>query len=220
MAIGTILTIAGIVSSIAAKGISAGVSASRARQLAVAEEEEAKKTAAQGRQVERQRDRRRNLGTLGRQAEKRVAATGASREKSTARPSARGALDPQQAPQRAMAPKPGIAPQAAPPPAAPASSNIGAGIAQGLQVGSQIAEGAIAGAQQARAERGEMDRAAEIERLRDEEYKKAMSGLTKDVNLEAMDFQQAAGALPSRNARSFNQDLVGTFRKFSGRRAA
>ena len=224
------LIIIGILATIASTSATAGSTASQRRKQAIADKAEAEKTAEQKRQVDRQKDRRRNLGTLGRQAEKRVAATGASREKSAIKPT-RGALDPQQAPQRAMAPKPGMIPQApvsaggaagmvGKPVGAPATQDVGANIVKGVEIAATVGQGIAAGASAAQQQRADDSKAQEIEELRNEEFEKAMSNLRKDVNLEAMDFRQASSALPTRNALSFNQDMANTLRKFSGRRAA
>ncbi len=213
-----IFLIASIVTTVVSSSVKGGATAKARRQHAAAEKAKAEKTAEQKAQVDRQKDRRRNLGTLSRQAEKRVAATGAAREKTSLQASRATPFEAPQAPALPQAPAPGAPPPA--PQAPAATQDIGANIAKGVEIGATIGQGVATGAQQAQMQREEETKAQEIERLRDEEFKKAMSGLTKDVNLEAMDYQQAASALPNKNARSFNQDLAGTFRKFSGRRAA
>lgn len=223
------LIIAGIVASIAAAGAQGGATAAERRRIRIAEEEQAKIDAEQGRQVERQRQRERNLGTLGRQAEKRIAATAASREKSS-RPT-RGTLDPQQAPPTAMAPKPGVQPAPAvdvagaagtamQPATAAKAQDVGGNIVKGFEVGAKVAEGVATGVQASQQQREATAANEELEKLREEEFQKALGNLKKDVNLQAMDFQRASSILPNRNARAFNQDLVSTLRNFSGRRVA
>ncbi len=212
-----IFLIASIVTTVVSSSVKGGMTAKARRQQAATEQAEAEKTAEQKRKVDRQKDRRRNLGTLSRQAEKRVAATGASRQKTRLQPTRSTPIEAPKAPPLPQAPAPSMAQQ---PQAPQAPQNIGANITKGVEIGATVAQGVASGVGAAQQGRADEARAQEIERLRDEEFKKAMSGLTKDVNLEAMDYQQAASALPNRNARSFNQDLAGTLRKFSGRRAA
>ena len=167
MAVGTVI---GIVLSIASAATSAGMKASEARKLREATDREEKETAKQAAQVEKQQQRRRNLGTLGRQAEKRIAATGASREAPGRKPITRGTLGPQMAPSPAQDIKPGVA--AAPGVFSGATAGVGAGLAAGLattpaepkvsrgeevsqalQGAATLAEGVISGAGEAAAQR-------------------------------------------------------------------
>ena len=220
------LTVAGalgiisLVASLTSTGTGVGLSIAKKRRARIAEEEEAKKTADQRKQVQRQEDRSRNLGTLGRQAAKRVAATGAAREKTSLQANRTTPIQAPQAPTSPQAPTPSIGQGAtiATTPAVSTPSRSGE-IIQAAQGLATVAEGAAVGAAAAAGEREQDIANTGLEELRDQEFERAMSQVRKDTNLQALDFQDAQSALPNRNARSFNQDLVSTFRKFSGRAA-
>jgi len=216
MPVGTVLTVIGLIASLAAKGTQAGVSASRARRQLIIDQQEAEKTAEQKREIDQQRSRSTNLGTLGSQAQKRIGATQASREgigKGRAKTPTLGA--PQAAPQAPTISAGDAAGLAGATVGGSQSSNAGPTAIQGISAVADVAGGVVSGLGQAKADQLQNSRAEEIAALRDEEFRKAKAQITRDANIQGLDFQQQSLALPSRTARENNsstQDFASILR--------
>ena len=221
-----ILGIAALVATLATTAASAGSKAAEERELTAKGKEAAKKRAGQERQLERQDDRERNLGTLARQTKRRQAAQTASRQVSTLptrTPQIRAPQAPPmpQAPQAAPSPVAQGAGVATTPAIQPTQTGLtGSDVVDIAKIGADVAGTAIEAAGQKSAAMAQAEQDRDLAAMQDEEFNRVLNKRKKDVNLQALDFQDAMAAGPAKTSRelSFNQDLAGILRGFNKNR--
>ncbi len=207
---GAVIGIITLITSLTTGGIKAGKEGAASREQEAEDQETLDRQQAQAKEVEGQEDRRANIKSLSRQSQRRQGAGVAARE-TIQKPSVTSGL-----PESTQAI--GRAPQAPPSPAAPTTtpSTFGSDIVSGAtQIAGDVASTAFAakaaGAQQTANEQSQ----EQIAQLQEDEFKRIMAKSKRNIDTEALDFQDLALAGPALSARkkSFaNQDLFGAIK--------
>jgi len=215
MAVGTVLGIVLLVTTIATKSIEAGMSKKAGDEEDEFAREQERLGVERSDKMRKQQERSTDIQGLERQLSKRRGAEKVARQVPGAQPITRGKLE--------MSP-PSTASAPPAPTTTPASRGISPegleAIGGGVELAGQVASGITSAAAASQASKAREEEAARLAKLQEEEFQKNLAAKTRDVNLRGLDYQSQAAAGPGASARqnTFASDFMNTLRNIKNPR--